>query len=168
VPALGDTHDVALGLGESNTGVVLGVGVAAATLVTVSRRAVKASVPDYAAASERSLTQVLTPLSAVDAVVVACLPGLAEELLFRGALMPAVGADMRGVLVAAAVFGVLHNNGGRNAAFAAFAGAAGAAYGVAALASGSIMSAAVAHAAANLIEAITWKQANAGAHTDSS
>ena len=119
------------------------------------------------AASERSLTQVLTPLSAVDAVVVACL-GLAEELLFRGALMPAVGADMRGVLVAAAVFGVLHNNGGRNAAFAAFAGAAGAAYGVAALASGSIMSAAVAHAAANLIEAITWKQANAGAHTDSS
>lgn len=41
----------------------------------------------------------------------------AQELLFRGALLPALGPDWRGVLGAGIIFGVLHISGGRKSAF---------------------------------------------------
>lgn len=41
-----------------------------------------------------------------------------QELLFRGALLPLVGVDWRGVAASGLVFGILHISGGRNVAFA--------------------------------------------------
>jgi membrane protease YdiL (CAAX protease family) len=43
-----------------------------------------------------------------------------QELFFRGAILPLVGVDWRGIAVAGLVFGILHITGGRNAAFAAW------------------------------------------------
>ena len=162
VPLLADTHALALFGGDGGLAVSVAAGLAAAAVVTAARQAVKAASPEYAEASRRSLKQVLSPLGASETAVIAVLPAFSEELLFRGALLPAVGCNAGGVLVAAAVFGALHaGNGGRNAQFAAFAGLAGAAYGAAALATGGVTAAAVGHGAANLAEALAWRSDNA-------
>ena len=55
-----------------------------------------------------------------DVVTVAVLPALAEETLFRGALLPAIGVSPVGVVGAGVVFGASHAGGGRNAALAAW------------------------------------------------
>lgn len=108
-------------------------------------------------------SQVLTPLSAADVVLVALASGIPEELLFRGALIPASFPDWRGVLIAAVIFGALHNSGGRNPAFALWAGAVGAVYGAAYVATGNIWVPAVAHAAANMASAFVWRSQRASA-----
>ena len=68
----------------------------------------------------------------------------------------------RGVLIAGLAFGVLHNSGGRNPAFAAWASAVGCAYGALFLATGSVACPALAHTLANVASGALWKAANAG------
>jgi hypothetical protein len=104
--------------------------------------------------------QTLPALSTADVLLVALVSGVSEELLFRCALLPAVGADWRGVLVAGAVFGALHVNGGRNAAFAVWAAAVGVGYGALAVALADGSAPMLAHAAANAAGALLWRAAN--------
>lgn len=68
------------------------------------------------------------------------------------------GTCRRGVLIAGAAFGVLHNSGGRNWAFAAWAAAVGCVYGGAYLATGDIAVPAGAHVLSNFAAAILWLQ----------
>ncbi|KAG2500923.1 hypothetical protein HYH03_000750 [Edaphochlamys debaryana] len=138
-----------------------GVAVAAAAAVTGARQALLAVWTDLRVATDRSNAQILTPLNPIDVLVVALASGIPEELLFRGALVPASFPDWRGVLLAAALFGVLHNTGGRNPAFAAWAGAVGAVYGAAYVATGNIWVPAAAHVAANAASAFIWRSARA-------
>ncbi len=56
----------------------------------------------------------------------------------------------------------LHNSGGRNAAFAAWAGGVGCVYGAAYLYTHNIWVPAAAHALANFASAAVWKSRNAG------
>lgn len=123
---------------------------------TALRATVLAAWPAYREASNRSNAQVLAPLAPADILYVSILPGLAEELLFRGALLPAVAPDWRGAAVAGLVFGALHSGGGRNAAFAAFASLLGCLYGGLLLATGSLWVPAIAHSAANVTSAALW------------
>jgi membrane protease YdiL (CAAX protease family) len=95
-----------------------------------------------------------------DVVTVAVLPALAEETLFRGALLPAIGVSPVGVVGAGVVFGALHAGGGRNAAFAAWASVVGCAYGACAVATGNVAVAMAAHAMANYASAALWLQEN--------
>ena len=46
-----------------------------------------------------------------DVVTVSVLPAVAEEALFRGALLPALGGGPAGVVGAGVVFGALHAGG---------------------------------------------------------
>ncbi|KAK9832776.1 hypothetical protein WJX81_000085 [Elliptochloris bilobata] len=131
---------------------------AAAAGVTAARQALLHVWPAFAAASQRSNRQVLSALSPLDLLWVAAVPGISEEFLFRGALIPATFPDWRGALVAGAAFGVLHVGGGRNWAFAAWAGAVGAVYGAAFLATGDVRVPMAAHTLANLAAAGLWKR----------
>jgi membrane protease YdiL (CAAX protease family) len=89
--------------------------------------------------------------------VVASLPAVSEEMLFRWALIPAIYPDWRGVVISGVVFGVLHLNGGRNAAFALWASIIGILYGSLYLHSqGSLIVPILAHATANISSAQTW------------
>ena len=157
-----------------------------------------------------SSLQVLTPLSGADLLWLAALPGISEELLFRGALIPALSPDWcancctaicrhrddqasllpvlepsldhpdlsllmpfsvvlftvsctkscrRGVLAAGAVFGLLHNSGGRNLAFAGWAAVVGSVYGAVYLQTGDIGVPMGAHVLANLAGAVLWLSA---------
>jgi hypothetical protein len=60
------------------------------------------------------------------------------------------------VALSAAVFGLLHNSGGRNLAFAAWAGGVGALYGAAYLYTGNIWVPIGAHALNNAASAALW------------
>jgi membrane protease YdiL (CAAX protease family) len=148
-PGLGSAEDVAVML-------------AAAAAVTGARLLLLERWDDLRAATDRSNRQVLAPLNWGDVAVVALLSGTSEELLFRGALIPASFPDWRGVLLSAALFGALHNSGGRNAAFAAWAGAVGALYGAAYLYTENIWVAAGAHCLANFASAAIWIGQNGG------
>ncbi|KAK1313472.1 hypothetical protein QJS10_CPA06g01309 [Acorus calamus] len=113
--------------------------------------------PDFAESSEAANQQVLSPLQPLDYVTVAFLSGIGEELLFRGALMPLFGLNWKSALVTGAVFGILHLGSGRRYSFAVWATFVGFAYGVATIASSSVLVPAVSHSLNNLVGAILWR-----------
>jgi len=138
----------------------LAVGTAAA--VTSARLALCALLPaSFGAQTARSNASVLTPLVwPADDALVALVSGVPEELLFRGALVPATGhPDAVGVAAAAALFGVLHlGGGGRGPAFALWATGVGGVYGALMLAAGgNAWAPAAAHVLANFASATAWR-----------
>ena len=134
-----------------------GAALATAAGVTAARAALAAASPPFAAATARSNATILPNLSvAGTALWTAAAPALAEELLFRGALLPAIAPDGRGAAIAAAAFGALHVGGGRGAVFAAWATGVGLAYGGLTLATGYVWAAVAAHALANGAAGALW------------
>lgn len=81
-------------------------------------------------------------LSVGDAITVAALSGISEEILFRGVLLPETG-----LLASSAVFGVLH---ALNRVYALWAAVIGALFAALALATGTLIAPIVAHATYNL------------------
>lgn len=146
----------------------IGIAAAVAGGVSVARVIMLALWKDLRDATNASNRQVLEPLSKneggqvfVDLFIVSVLPALSEELLFRWALIPAIAPDWRGVVIAGTVFGAMHVTGGRNAAFAVWAGAVGCAYGAGFLVTGNLLVPLIAHALANAISAGIWIMGNA-------
>ncbi|CAI5985796.1 unnamed protein product [Closterium sp. NIES-65] len=92
--------------------------------------------PAFLDATNASNARALSSLNATDLIWVSLLPGISEELLFRGALLPLVGVNAVGVIVSGAVFGLLHVTGDRNLTFSAWASSVGCVYGVLAVATG--------------------------------
>ena len=119
--------------------------------------------PDFQEATNVANRQVLLPLTNnwSDIITVGVIPALAEETLFRWALVPAIYPDWRGVAIAGLVFGALHVNGGRNLAFAAWASVIGCAYGYLYLYTGSLAWTACAHGLANVLSATVWLKTQA-------
>ena len=98
----------------------------------------------------------LLSLNFGDILFVSFIPGISEEMLFRGGLIPAVSPDWRGVVIAGIVFGVLHKGAGRNNAFVVWASFVGCLYGFAFLLTQDIYVPIVAHSSANLFSALNW------------
>ncbi|KAL9423772.1 hypothetical protein AB3S75_035791 [Citrus x aurantiifolia] len=126
-------------------------------LVSSCRYLLLKTWPDFAESSEAANQQVLTSLEPLDYLVVAFLPGISEELLFRGALLPLFGMDWRSVLAVATVFGALHLGSGRKYSFAVWATFVGFAYGYATIVSKSIVVPMASHALNNLVGGILWR-----------
>ena len=103
--------------------------------------------------------QGLTDLEFADVFFCAGYPALAEEWLFRGALMPALGGGAVGVLVAGTVFGALHISGERKVSFAVWAATVGILYGATCeyLADGDLFVPICGHALANIYSALLWR-----------
>ncbi|OMO81495.1 CAAX amino terminal protease [Corchorus olitorius] len=113
--------------------------------------------PNFAESSEAANQQVLSSLQPYDYLVVAFLPGMSEELLFRGALLPIFGFDWKSVLVVASLFGALHLGNGRKYSFAVWATFVGIVYGYATLVSSSLIVPMASHALNNLVGGILWR-----------
>lgn len=126
--------------------------------VTAARQLLIYCWSDFKESTDRANSQILLPLSGfAEVFVVASLPAVSEEMLFRWALIPAIYPDWRGVVISGVVFGVLHLNGGRNAAFALWASIIGILYGSLYLHSqGSLIVPILAHATANISSAQIW------------
>ncbi|XP_074274351.1 uncharacterized protein LOC141598569 [Silene latifolia] len=127
-------------------------------LISVSRYTLLNTWPDFAESSQSANTQVLTSLQTFDYPIVAFLPGISEELLFRGALLPLFGLNWKSALAVAVVFGVLHLGSGRKISFAIWATFVGLAYGYATIVTSSVVVPMTAHALNNLIGAVIWYQ----------
>ncbi|KAM5568055.1 hypothetical protein ABKV19_015895 [Rosa sericea] len=126
-------------------------------LISSSRYILLKTWPEFAESSKAANQQVLTSLQPLDFIIVAFLPGVSEELLFRGALQPLFGSNLSSALVVALVFGVLHLGSGRKYSFAVWASLVGFVYGYAAIASSSLVVPMVSHAVNNLVGGILWR-----------
>jgi len=127
--------------------------------VTAGRVAFMSVSEDFRKETNDSNKQVLTNLEFPDVLFCAAYPALAEEMLFRGALMPALGGGAVGVLVAGTVFGALHISGERKVSFAVWAATVGILYGATCeyLADGDLFVPICGHALANIYSALLWR-----------
>ncbi|XP_031270138.1 uncharacterized protein LOC116128549 [Pistacia vera] len=126
-------------------------------LISLCRYLLLKAWPDFAESSEAANQQVLTSLEPLDYLVVAFLPGVSEELLFRGALLPLFGTNWTSILVVATIFGVLHLGNGRKYSFAVWATFVGFLYGYATIVSNSVIVPMASHSLNNLVGGILWR-----------
>jgi hypothetical protein len=138
--------------------ILMGLGVG---LIIILASAVVYRVwPGYQQAADFYLEMVLRPLSWPDLIWLGLLPGLSEELLFRGVMLPAAGLDWIGVMLSSVCFGVLHLSGLQQWPYVVWATLVGLLLGYSALATGNLLVPILAHVCTNLVASILWKLRN--------
>lgn len=147
------SSDIPFGFETWHLGLIAGTVV----LISSSRFLLLKSWPDFADSSEAANQQILTSLEPLDYLVVATLPGLSEEMLFRGALMPLFGTSWVSIVGVGLIFGLLHLGSGRKYSFAAWASVVGIVYGYAAVLSSSLVVPMASHALNNLVGGLLWR-----------
>ncbi|WP_283752536.1 CPBP family intramembrane glutamic endopeptidase [Roseofilum acuticapitatum] len=135
-------------------GVVLGLGITAASAL------VYGIWPAYRQSADVYLGLVLKPLTYPDIVWLGLLPGLSEEFLFRGVMLPALGLNITGLILSSLCFGVLHLSGSNQWPYVIWATLVGLALGYSALATGNLLVPILAHILTNLVSSFTWKMGN--------
>lgn len=113
--------------------------------------------PGYRNSADVYLKIVLEPLIWADLIWMGLLPGLSEELLFRGVMLPAIGLDIYGVVFSSLCFGVLHLSGLQQWPYVVWATIIGLILAVSALYSGNLLVPILAHMTANLMASLIWK-----------
>lgn len=111
----------------------------------------------YRKSANYYLEIVLKPLALPDLIWLGLLPGLSEELLFRGVMLPALGFNHLAVIVSSICFGVLHLSAPGQWAYVAWATIIGIILGYSALLSGNLLVPIVAHVVTNLVSSYFWK-----------
>ena len=132
-------------------GVLIGFGISGASSL------VYRIWKSYRQSADRYLALIVSPLVWMDLVWLGLLPGLSEELLFRGVMLPAIGLNSFGIVVSGVCFGVLHFSGTGQWAYVIWAAAIGLVFGYSALASGNLLVPIAAHITTNLLSSCIWK-----------
>ena len=139
---------------------VLPVGIGLGLAITAASLLVYRFWAAYRRSADFYLEFVLKPLVLPDIIWIALLPGLSEELLFRGVMLPALGLNITGVVVSSLCFGILHLSGAEQWAYAVWATAVGLLLGYSAVATGNLLVPIVAHVFINLVSSCFWKLAS--------
>jgi uncharacterized protein len=114
--------------------------------------------PAYRRSADWYLSFVLSPLLLIDSIWVGLLPGMSEEILFRGVMLPAIGLNAWGLIVSSLCFGVLHMSGWRQWPYAVWATVIGLILGGSALATGNnLLVPIVAHVTTNFTASLFWQ-----------
>lgn len=113
--------------------------------------------PAYRQSADIYLELVIKPLEWTDLIWLGLLPGLSEELLFRGVMLPALGFNLAAVALSSVLFGVLHLSGNGQWPYVVWATIVGFALGYCALVTGNLVVPVVAHIITNLISGLVWK-----------
>lgn len=142
----------------SITAILAGIGVGIG--ITMASSLIYAIWPLYRRSADYYLQLVLQPLVWPDLVWLGLLPGLSEELLFRGVMLPAFGLNGEGLVISSLCFGVLHMSNLKQWPYVVWASLIGAVLGGSAIASGNLVIPIVAHIATNLISSSLWKWSN--------
>lgn len=111
----------------------------------------------YRRSADIYLELVIKPLEWSDLIWLGLLPGLSEELLFRGVMLPALGFDLFAVLVSSVLFGVLHLSGNGQWPYVVWATIVGFTLGYCALITGNLLVPVIAHIITNLVSGLVWK-----------
>lgn len=136
----------------------LGLGIGA--IITATSSLVYRLWPAYRQSADLYLQLVLKPLVLPDLIWLGLLPGLSEELLFRGVMLPAVGLNPIGVVASSLVFGILHLSGPQQWPYVVWATIVGLLLGFSALLTGNLLVPIVAHVVTNLVSSCLWKLGN--------
>ncbi len=132
-------------------------GVAIALGITIASGLVYRIWPAYRRSADTYLMLVLTPLLWPDLVWLGLLPGLSEELLFRGVVLSALGLDTVALVASSVFFGVLHLSGREQWPYMIWATIVGFVLGYSALVTGNLLIPIIAHILTNLISSSVWK-----------
>lgn len=134
---------------------LLGIGVGVmTTLVSLGLYRVW---PAYRTGAEGYLTLVLEPLLWVDLLWLGLLPGLSEELLFRGVMLPGLGGGVGAVLGSSLCFGLLHMTNRQQWPYALWATVVGIIFASLAIATGNLLIPVMAHMTTNVLSGCLWK-----------
>ena len=139
------------------TATALPLGLGLGLTITAASSLVYRLWPAYRLSADYYLEFVLKPLLWPDLIWVGLLPGLSEELLFRGVMLPAFGLNVTGVVVSSLCFGILHISGFQHWPYIIWATAVGLLLGYSALATGNLLVPIVAHIFTNLVASCFWK-----------
>lgn len=131
----------------------MGLGVA----ISIASAIVYRVWGEYRRSADQYLAMVLKPLLVPDLLWLGLLPGLSEELLFRGVMLPEFGLDFVGVLLSSLCFGVLHMSNLKQWSYVVWASIVGIALGMSAAWTGNLLVPIVAHVLTNLISGAIWK-----------
>lgn len=137
------------------TAVPLGIGLA--LLITVASSLVYRLWSAYRSSADFYLEFVLQPLLWADLIWVGLLPGLSEELLFRGVMLPAFGLNITAVILSSVCFGILHLSGSQQWPYVVWATTVGLLLGYSALWTGNLLVPIVAHVLTNFVSSYFWK-----------
>jgi uncharacterized protein len=113
--------------------------------------------PRYRQSADIYLQLILKPLFWPDIFWLGLLPGLSEELLFRGVMLPALGLNWIGLVASSLCFGILHMSGLQQWPYVLWASIVGFALGYSTLMTHNVLVPVTAHILTNLISSITWK-----------
>ena len=141
---------------EFNTSALL-YSVALAIGITLTSGIIYRLWPAYRRSADYYLELVIKPLLWVDIIWLGLLPGLSEELLFRGIMLPALGLNLAAVFISSVLFGVLHLSGNNQWPYVVWATIIGFALGYSALVTGNLFVPVVAHIITNLVSGTIWK-----------
>lgn len=136
---------------DTGTGVLCGLGISAVSAL------VYRLWPAYRKSADFYLSFVLAPLLLSDSVWIGLLPGMSEELLFRGTMLPAIGLNLTGLAISSLCFGILHMSGPRQWPYAIWATAIGFVLGGSALLTGNLLVPIVAHVVTNFVSSLGWQ-----------
>lgn len=138
-------------------GLAVPTGIGLGLLITGASSIVYRLWPAYRQSADYYLHLVLKPLVLLDLIWLGLLPGLSEELLFRGVMLPAFGLNTEGLLISSLCFGVLHLSNLKQWAYVVWATLIGALLGYSAIVTGNLLVPIVAHILTNLISSGLWK-----------
>lgn len=144
-----------LSLKWSGLAVLMGLGLGGA--ITVASSVIYRTWAAYRQSADYYLELVLKPLIWPDVIWLGLLPGLSEELLFRGVMLPSFGMDAAGVIFSSLCFGVLHLSNLKQWPYVVWATIVGMSLGASAVVTGNLLVPIVAHIATNLISSFIWK-----------
>ncbi len=113
--------------------------------------------PPYRQSANFYLELILKPLTLPDLIWLGLLPGLSEELLFRGVMLPAFGLDHLAVFFSSLCFGVLHLSGVQQWPYVVWATIVGFILGYSAVWSNNLLVPIVAHVLTNILSSYLWK-----------
>jgi hypothetical protein len=144
-----------LPVSSSPDALILGLGIG--MIVTGVSGLVYRLWPAYRQSADLYLQMVLKPLILPDLIWLGLLPGLSEELLFRGVMLPAVGLNPIGIVTSSLVFGILHLSSPQQWPYVVWATVVGLLLGFCAVLTGNLLVPIVAHVVTNLISSCLWK-----------
>lgn len=150
---LDDTSLLAVRLDPAQAllGVAVGFGITAASSLVYRLWS------DYRSSANFYLAFIIQPLILPDLLWLGLLPGLSEEMLFRGVMLPALGLNWVGILFSSVCFGILHFSGSQHWSYVIWAIVVGIILGFSAVETGNLLVPIVAHVTTNLISSVFWK-----------
>ncbi|MGB7057364.1 MAG: type II CAAX endopeptidase family protein [Geitlerinemataceae cyanobacterium] len=146
---------VLLPLEWNSTVLLWGLGISA--IVTLTSGLLYRFWPAYRDSADFYLNLVLKPLAWPDLIWLGLLPGMSEELLFRGVMLPAIGLNPLGLVISSLCFGALHLSGKNQWPYVVWATIVGLMLGLSVLITGNLLVPIVAHIITNLASGFLWK-----------